>query len=256
MKTEKSIGRRNHRQTTNEIDRVKLVNSLKHMHFDLNTGLQGIVKLAAEICDTPFAQVTLLDETNQYSMARKGIDQCITNRELSFCTHTIKQYDVMVVEDTVVDKRFLSNPFVTDGPKIRFYAGAPLTTKEDLNLGALCVLDICPKAFGEDKKQMLKILAEQALYLMELQRSVELLKKQFADIEKQNNALSKIAFMQSHEFRLPVANILGLMNLIKDEGYAKSEQYFLLMEDVVRSLDEKIHIVVASTAIARDAHIA
>jgi len=161
-----------------------------------------------------------------------------------------------VVEDMTVDRRFLSNPFVTDGPKIRFYAGTPLTTKDDLNLGALCVLDVHPKVLAEDKQQMLKILASQAMHLMELQRTMELLRKQVADIERQNNALSKIAFIQSHEFRSPVATILGLMYIIKEEGYAKSEEYFLMMEDVIKSLDQKIHRVVAATEMANRAYIA
>lgn len=248
--------RKNHKLPVRETERVQVVNNFKHIDFDLNTGLQGIVQLAAEICDTPIAILTLLDDDNLYLKIRKGVDLCMIDREVSFCTHTIMQQDVMVVEDLTHDERFVNNPFVTSGPLIRFYAGAPLTTKENHNLGALCVLDVFPKALGEDKREMLQALAEQALYLMELQRSMDLLKKQVADIERQNNALSNIAFIQSHEFRSPVASILGLMNIIKEEGYANSAEFFLMMETAVQRLDEKIHLVVASTAMANGAFVA
>jgi len=256
MKTVFKSDKKEQAASAREAGRVEAVNNLKHMDFDLNIGLQGIVKLAAEICDTPIALITLLDQTNQYAKVRHGADLCMIDRESSFCTYTIEQYDVMVVEDMMADQRFSSNPFVTDGPMIRFYAGAPLTTMDELNLGALCVLDVNPKVLTEGKKHLLKILADQALYLMQLQHSMELLQKQVADIEKQNKALSKIAFIQSHEFRSPVATILGLMNLIKDEGYSNSEDYFLMMEDAVKFLDKKIHMVVASTSIAKRAHVA
>ena len=236
--------------------RLQAVNNFKQLDFDLNTGLQGIVKIAAEICDTPIALITLLDETNQYIKVRKGVDVCKMPRNISFCTYAIKQYQVMVVEDMTADSRFVQHPLVIDGPMVRFYAGAPLTNKEGLNLGTLCVLDTQPKVLTDEKQQMLLILAEQALHLMELQLSMELLKKQMADIEKQNKALSRIAYIQSHEFRSPVASILGLMNIIKEEGFSNVEEYFLMMEDAVKNLDEKIHLVVASTVMARGAYVA
>jgi hypothetical protein len=52
-----------------------------------------------------------------------------------------------------------------------------------------------------------------------------------------------------------VASILGLMNIIKDEGYSNSGQYLSMMENVVKTLDEKIHMVVAATAMAKGAYV-
>ena len=39
------------------------------------------------------------------------------------------------------DDRFNDKSYVTDGPKLRYYYGVPLTTSKGLNIGALCVLD-------------------------------------------------------------------------------------------------------------------
>jgi len=220
------------------------VNRFKNLEFDLNQGLQGIVKLAAEIFETPIALITLVDTNDLYMKVKKGVEAYSIPCNLSFCSHAVELQQVMVVEDASADKRFSENPIVTHDPKIRFYAGAPLTTSDGFKIGTLCVLDLKPRKLSAKKRQMLEILAGQAIHLMELQLSMELIQKQITDINKQNEALSRISYIQNHEFRLPVSSILGLMDLIKYEGIHNSGEYFALMEDAVKMLDEKIHLVV------------
>ncbi|MCJ8210793.1 GAF domain-containing protein [Mucilaginibacter sp. RS28] len=68
--------------------------------------------------------------------------------------------------------------------------------------------------------------------------------KQDQMLAEQNESLKEIAFMQSHEFRRPVASIMGLMDILKmDEGLHEIEA-FRLLEKAVAELDEKIHLVV------------
>jgi hypothetical protein len=61
---------------------------------------------------------------------------------------------------------------------------------------------------------------------------------------EQKQALTKIAFIQSHEVRRPVASILGLMNVFKAHDYAVSKEELLMMEHAVNELDEKIQEIV------------
>ena len=60
------------------------------------------------------------------------------------------------------------------------------------------------------------------------------------EVIAQNESLLNIAHIHSHEYRKPVASILGLMELIKAENYRPSKKYLLLMEQAVKELDEKI----------------
>ncbi|RXK86256.1 GAF domain-containing protein [Filimonas effusa] len=73
-------------------------------------------------------------------------------------------------------------------------------------------------------------------------------KKQQQAILIQNSSLRQIAYIQSHEFRKPVASILGLMHLIKDSNYEEAAFYLPYMEEAVNELDEKIKISVDYTA--------
>jgi len=63
-------------------------------------------------------------------------------------------------------------------------------------------------------------------------------------IVAQNQKLTRIAEIQSHDYRGPVASILGLMNLIEAEDYVAPKEYLLLLQQAVKDLDEKIHEVV------------
>lgn len=239
-----------------EKERLNSVSRFKHFHFDMNGNLQGILKLATDIYQTPVAFITLIDEHVQLFKATRGIELAQMPRETSFCTHAIMQDGVMVVRDASCDTRFADNPLVASAPNVRFYAGSPLSTFEGHNVGTLCVMDVNKKDVPEEKAQLLDILAKQVIHLMELEVTHKLLNEKMAQVEQQNKVLMDIAFIQSHEFRGPLASIMGLMNIIKEEQYESPRQYLLMMEEAISRLDEKIHVVVKSTEQARNAYVA
>jgi hypothetical protein len=61
-------------------------------------------------------------------------------------------------------------------------------------------------------------------------------------------ALHTIAHIQSHEMRKPVASILGLMDVWRNEKYGYDSEIVSMMESAVSELDEKIHLIVKHTS--------
>lgn len=127
-----------------------------------------ITALAANICQTPTALVSLVDINRQWFKSKVGLDVSETPRSVAFCAYTIEQSDIMVVEDTHQDDRFRDNQLVTGPPHIRFYAGAPLVTPDGHSLGSLCVLDYEPHHLTESQMQGLRVLSHQVMAQMEL----------------------------------------------------------------------------------------
>ena len=131
-----------------------------------------VVRLACAALEAPIGAVTFIEGERQWVKASEGIDITETPRDVSFCTHTIQTADVMVVEDATKDPRFWDNPFVTAEGGIRFYAGAPLTTREGFQIGSLCVVDHIPRRINQRDRDLLKDMAAIVVSEMELRKRV------------------------------------------------------------------------------------
>ena len=135
---------------------------------------QDIVKVAAEICGMPVSLISLLDGERQWFKAATGFGESETPLSQSICAHAVQQDDVFEIEDLTRDARTASNPLVTGGPRVRFYAGAPLRTPDGVALGALCVLDTKPNKLTPSQAFVLRTLAHQLVTSLELRRSLRL----------------------------------------------------------------------------------
>ncbi|GEO05996.1 hypothetical protein AAE02nite_36600 [Adhaeribacter aerolatus] len=120
-----------------------------------------ITKIASEICGTPIALLTLIDENRQWFKSKQGLHIEETPREYSFCAHAIINPDEpFIVPDARYDERFHDNPLTTGEPHVVFYAGVPVKDTAGHALGTLCVIDNRPRELSEQKLESLKALAK------------------------------------------------------------------------------------------------
>ena len=162
---------------------------------------QAIAKLAARLTGTSIALISFVDANRQWFKARVGFGEQETERCISFCGYTILNDDVLEVTDATADDRFVDNPLVIKSPGIRYYAGAPIVTREKLILGSLCVIDTVPRApLSIEDRQALRDLA--ALIVDQLELRVAF--KERADF------FSNL----THEIRSPLQAVLGYVDMI------------------------------------------
>ncbi len=144
----------------NEKSRLEKLHALMVLDTRPEALFDEIAKLASEVCSTPIALLSLVDENRQWFKANVGLASVKeTHRNLAFCAHAILEDHMMEVADATQDERFSSSPLVTGDPKIRFYAGAPLKLMSGENIGTLCVIDHQPKTLSLYQKAMLGGLA-------------------------------------------------------------------------------------------------
>jgi PAS domain S-box-containing protein len=68
-------------------------------------------------------------------------------------------------------------------------------------------------------------------------------------ISQQNAALQRIATIQMHELRRPVASLMGLMEVLKLDDDYKFNNYYPMIESTIEELDEKIKDIVHDSEI-------
>lgn len=172
----------------NESSRLKTLESYAILDTPPEREYDDIVLLASQICGTPIAVVSLIDEDRQWFKARVGLDIDQTHRDHAFCAHAILEpNEMLIVPDATQDKRFSDNPFVTEGDGVRFYAGTPLVTHDEMALGTLCVIDRKPRELNPAQLAALEALGRQLSLRLELRRTSELLRR--ANEELQNLSL-------------------------------------------------------------------
>lgn len=155
-----------------ETARLAALRRYRILDTEPERAFDDLALLASQICQTPIALITLIDADRQWFKARTGLAATQTPRAVSFCTHAIQQHGLFVVDDARDDERFRDNPFVTGGPFVRFYAGAPLVTPEGHALGTICVIDAVPRSLTADQREALDALKRQVEAQLELRRNL------------------------------------------------------------------------------------
>jgi GAF domain-containing protein len=171
-----------------ESARVAALNRYAILDSEPEETFDDLVILAAHICRTPIAMLSLVDDHRQWFKSKVGVQICETPREVSVCAHAIQQNDLFIVPDLREDPRFRENPLVVGETGLRFYAGAPLINEDGFALGTLCVVDREPRVLDDDQKDALNALGRLALKQMELRKNLQLLKEALNDRTKEEHA--------------------------------------------------------------------
>jgi hypothetical protein len=164
-----------------EMKRLEVLNSYFVLDSEGEEAFDRITKLGAKLFDVPICLISLIDLGRQWFLSKVGVEADETARKHSMCAHVIlNKYKMLVIPDASKDFRFKDNPAVTDGLKVRFYAGAALVSPEGYKLGTVCVVspDVRPQGLSSKEQGMLHDLAAMTISSMVARRN-RLLKEEY-----------------------------------------------------------------------------
>jgi GAF domain-containing protein len=117
------------------------------------------------------AFLSLIERDREWLKAKQGLDLQEAPRQYSFCAFAILQpEELMEVPDARYDERFHDNPLTIDGPRILYYAGAPIVDAAGYAVGVLAVADSRPRQLAAHKLTTLQDMAALVGSYLELRR--------------------------------------------------------------------------------------
>lgn len=161
-----------------ERERLRLLHAYGVLDSPADPVFDELAALAAKLCDAPISLISLVNEHRLWFKSHYGLSTTEIPRSLSFCNYSVQDPDnLTIIRDARADPRFADNPLVVSGPKMRYYAAAPLRTPEGYALGTLCVIDRKPRDLTPDQLASLELLSRQAMSHLELRRTLQALRR-------------------------------------------------------------------------------
>ena len=153
-----------------EQERLEALYNLGLLDTPASENFDRITRMASKIFNLPIAAVSLTDVDRQWFKSRVGVDHDSIPRDRAPCAQVAESKDLLVIPDMAGDSCYRESVLGKSG--IRFYAGAPLITREGHGLGALCVLGTEPRTATEEELSGLRDLAAMVMSQIELQHSI------------------------------------------------------------------------------------
>lgn len=152
-----------------EAERLRALRHLRLLDTAPSEGFDRITRMAAQIFDLPISAISLTDHDRQWFKSKVGVEHDAIPRDKAPCAQVAETTKVVVIPSFLDDAGYADSLLASSG--IRFYAGAPLVTRDGHGLGALCVLGTEPRSATSQELGALCDLAAMVMSQIELQQA-------------------------------------------------------------------------------------
>ena len=192
---------------------------------------QDILFLCRIICEAPAAVLLILDEDKFWIKAAHGLAQEKADFDFPRLKKIINAKKLVILDE----QEKLEHNLNFSG-----YVALPLLTQEEHQIGILLSMGEKNTSLNSDKKNAFKILGEQILNLVEYRRQNNKILRVQHQQEQKYAELEKFASVVSHDLKSPLANIISLTELLKEESLdsmnAEARQYIDFLSQASHSL--------------------
>lgn len=174
---------------------------------------RDILFLATQICKTKAAAICIVENGRPWCKTSVGISSDDITKAEALWKIPLQDQKLLKVKSLQADDRF-----VGDFGGYSFYAGVPLVTNSGENLGVLMLFDPQEKDLDSQQEYALQILAGQVLNLVTFRKQKNEYARIQENLQQRYSDLEKFASVVSHDIKSPLANIISLTELLKEEN--------------------------------------
>ena len=149
--------------------RLDALHQLKLLDTSASESFDRITRMASQLFALPIAAVSLTDHDRQWFKSRVGLEHFSIPREKAPCAQVAETRNILVIPNFLEDPFYRNSGLARAG--IRFYAGAPLVTREGYGLGSLCVLGTEARSASPEEVAALVDMAAIVMAQVELQHA-------------------------------------------------------------------------------------
>lgn len=210
----------------------------------LNSGpdedYDNLTFLAATICDVPVAKISIVDHKRIWNKSVFGAETDEIDRTNSFCDKAIHEDGPILILKRSEDPELFEKAKNLYDDEFSYYAGIPLHNPQGHTIAVFCIFDKEEKTLTHKQTRSLHALASQTMNLFEFRKQKNKLYEVQKKLKEKYQELEKFASLVSHDLKSPLANIISLSELLKDENKGKfdpdSEQYLEFLVESSYSL--------------------
>ena len=189
-----------------------------------NDDFDQLTQLAATICRTPAAFISIIDKNLVWLKSKTGLTVNEVSRKQSFAQLTLESEKNIFCLSSKDHPEIFENVENLYGNSFKFYCGIPLINDHGYTIGVLSVLDIKERQLKKYQVDGLKALSNQCMKLFEFSKQNRKYRVMQTKLSQKYQELEKFASVVSHDIKSPLANIISLTELIKAENQGKFDE--------------------------------
>lgn len=132
---------------------------LRERQQQVEQRLQRVVDAARDTFESASAELTIIDQDRQWTMAAAGEAREEMPRASSLCNRSIQRGTPTVIGDLWAEPGLRGDPLAAANDPIRFYASHPIESIDGYRIGVLCVWDDSPHSVEDFDVSALRDLA-------------------------------------------------------------------------------------------------
>ncbi|MDR9456161.1 MAG: GAF domain-containing sensor histidine kinase [Salegentibacter sp.] len=180
--------------------------------------------LAAEICEVPVAKISIIANEEVWNKAVYGTELSSIPRQNSFCELSIQSGEKILILQRAEQPEVFEKAKGLYDRDYQFFAGVPLVNSQGHAIAVFCVFDVKPRMLKSNQLKSLEALANQCMNLFEARKQTYKLHHVQRSLKQKYRELEKFASLVSHDIKSPLANIISLTELLKDENEDKLDE--------------------------------